>query len=238
MNVLIIDDDIDIINSLVGHLEYLGHSVTSCLNIMSAHHEIFNNAFKDKYNLAIIDLILASGHEGMDILQKIRKKSPKTEVIMISVKNEKMTSVVSRAFSIGIHTFLDKKEDDFMIQLDGAVREVENKMSDRIFISHGHNEVLKLKLKDFIRDRLKRDTLILSEFPSRGLTIVETLEKTSKLCNQAVVLLTKDDETSDGSMRARQNVIHEIGFFQGKYGRENVILLCEKGVDLFSNISV
>jgi len=38
-------------------------------------------------------------------------------------------------------------------------------------------------------------------------------------------------------MRARQNVIHEIGFFQGKYGRKNVVLLCEEGVELFSNIS-
>ena len=54
---------------------------------------------------------------------------------------------------------------------------------------------------------------------------------------KAIILLTKDDEMADGSMRSRQNVIHEIGFFQGKYGRKNVILLCEEGVELFSNIS-
>ena len=57
--------------------------------------------------------------------------------------------------------------------------------------------------------------------------MVEKLEATeAEKCNKAVILLTKDDEMADGSMRSRQNVIHEIGFFQGKYGRKNVILLC------------
>ena len=73
--------------------------------------------------------------------------------------------------------------------------------------------------------------------PNRGLTIVEKLEKASAFCNCAIVLLTKDDEITDGGMRPRQNVIHEIGFFQGKYGRNKVILLCERGVELLSNIS-
>ena len=72
---------------------------------------------------------------------------------------------------------------------------------------------------------------------NNGLTIVEKLERASNYCNAAIILLTKDDETKDGGMRARQNVIHEIGFFQGKLGRKNVILLCEEGVEIFSNIS-
>ena len=38
-------------------------------------------------------------------------------------------------------------------------------------------------------------------------------------------------------IRARQNVVHEIGFFQGKYGRSRVVLLAEQGVEIFTNIS-
>jgi predicted nucleotide-binding protein len=49
--------------------------------------------------------------------------------------------------------------------------------------------------------------------------------------------MTGDDELRDGGVRARQNVIHELGFFQGRYGRDKVILLVEEGVELFSNIS-
>lgn len=156
---------------------------------------------------------------------------------MISAKNDKMISIVASAFSEGIYTFLDKNDCDFMEQLIDSIWEVQRKMNDRIFISYGHNELLKFKLKEFIRERLKRDIVILDELPNNGLTIVEKLEKASSSCNSAIVLLTKDDELKDGGMRARQNVIHEVGFFQGKYGRNKVILLCEKGVDLFSNIS-
>ena len=110
-------------------------------------------------------------------------------------------------------------------------------MNDSIFISHGHAELLKLQLKDFVREKLGKKAVILSEQPNNGMTIVEKLEAVSEKCNKAIILLTKDDEMADGSMRGRQNVIHEIGFFQGKYGRRNVILLQEEGVESFTNIS-
>jgi predicted nucleotide-binding protein len=36
--------------------------------------------------------------------------------------------------------------------------------------------------------------------------------------------------------RVRENVMHEIGFFQGRYGRKAVILLHEEGVNIPSNL--
>ena len=36
-------------------------------------------------------------------------------------------------------------------------------------------------------------------------------------------------------MRARQNVVHECGLFQGRLGFERAIMLVEKGVELGSN---
>jgi len=37
-------------------------------------------------------------------------------------------------------------------------------------------------------------------------------------------------------MRARQNVIHELGLFQGKLGFSRAIILLEEGTEQFSNI--
>ena len=48
--------------------------------------------------------------------------------------------------------------------------------------------------------------------------------------------MTGDDITTEGEVRARENVMHEIGFFQGKYGLCNVVLLHEDGVNIPSNI--
>lgn len=108
----------------------------------------------------------------------------------------------------------------------------------KVFITHGHNEIAKRKIKDFLSTRLGHETVILSEQPGRqGLTIIEALEKFSEGCEFAVILLTGDDMTRDGGRRARQNVVHEVGFFQGRLGRSKVVLIVEIGVEIPSNLS-
>lgn len=110
-------------------------------------------------------------------------------------------------------------------------------MGTKIFISHGHNELAKHKLKDFVHDRLDMEAVVLAEQPDHGLTIVEKLEHYGRECKFALILLTGDDETVSGGLRARQNVIHELGYFHGVLGRHRVLLLKERSVELFSNIS-
>lgn len=53
----------------------------------------------------------------------------------------------------------------------------------------------------------------------------------------AVVVMTGEDEMADGSMRARENVVHEVGFCQGALGIDRTIILLENGVSEFSNIA-
>ena len=48
--------------------------------------------------------------------------------------------------------------------------------------------------------------------------------------------MTAEDKTADGGMRARQNVIHEIGLFQGRLGFSRAIVLIEGDTELFSNL--
>ncbi|WP_019970239.1 TIR domain-containing protein [Mycobacterium sp. 141] len=40
----------------------------------------------------------------------------------------------------------------------------------------------------------------------------------------------------EGGFRARQNVIHEVGLFQGRLGFDKAIVMVEEGCDDFSNI--
>lgn len=107
----------------------------------------------------------------------------------------------------------------------------------KVFISHGHSEMVKLKLKSFIQDRLGMEPVILADQPDLGLTVVEKLEKYGPECDFALILLTADDQTVNGGLQARQNVIHELGFFHGVLGRDKVLLLKQSGVELFSNSS-
>ena len=41
---------------------------------------------------------------------------------------------------------------------------------------------------------------------------------------------------ADGTMRARQNVIHETGLFQGRLGFSRAIVMLEEGAEEFSNV--
>ncbi len=110
--------------------------------------------------------------------------------------------------------------------------------SPKIFIGYGHSAVVRHKVKDFIRERCGCEPLVLEELPSSGMTVIEKLEKFGRLADYAVFILTGDDavEGEQGS-RARQNVIQELGWFQGVLGRKRTAILRQSGVEIASNLN-
>ena len=52
----------------------------------------------------------------------------------------------------------------------------------------------------------------------------------------AILVLSADDTSVEKSYRARQNVIHEVGLFQGRLGFSRAILLIETKTEKFSNM--
>ena len=52
----------------------------------------------------------------------------------------------------------------------------------------------------------------------------------------AFLIMTGDDEQTDGSVHARMNVVQEAGMFQGRLGFTRAIILLEDGCQEFSNI--
>jgi len=106
----------------------------------------------------------------------------------------------------------------------------------KIFISHGRSSLWN-DVERFVRTQLEVDVVILKDQVNRGRTVIEKLEEETDECHYAIIVMTGEDEQADGSVRARQNVVHEIGFFQGKFGRENVLVLRQESVEEFSNIA-
>jgi predicted nucleotide-binding protein with TIR-like domain len=113
--------------------------------------------------------------------------------------------------------------------------QVSNNPPERVFISHGRSQDWR-EVQDFIEKDLKVRTLELSQAPNKGRTVLQKLNEESNACSFAVVVMTGDDDIGTGAPRARENVMHEIGFFQGKYGLANVCLLHEEGTNIPSNI--
>jgi predicted nucleotide-binding protein len=107
----------------------------------------------------------------------------------------------------------------------------------RVFIVHGHDDARKHELFRILQSLTGTEPIILHEQPNGGRTILEKLEDYAASAGFAVALLTGDDvgrarTATDDSPRARQNVVFEAGYFAGRLGRANVVLLHESGVEL------
>lgn len=110
----------------------------------------------------------------------------------------------------------------------------------KVFIVHGHDGELKQAVARII-ERQGIEAIILSEKANKGRTIIEKFEDYSDV-GGAICLFTADDlgrakaQSSDQS-RARQNVVLETGYFMGKLGRDYVVLLADKGIEMPSDLS-
>jgi predicted nucleotide-binding protein len=111
----------------------------------------------------------------------------------------------------------------------------------RIFVVHGHDHGTKETVARFL-GKLDLEPIILHEQADRGKTIIDKFETHAADVQCSVVILTADDIASSKAdpeqkeVRARQNVIFELGFFVGRLGRHRTFALVEKGVALPSDI--
>jgi predicted nucleotide-binding protein len=105
----------------------------------------------------------------------------------------------------------------------------------KVFIGHGQNSQWR-DLKDHLHEKHGYQIEAYEIGSRAGHTIRDVLEEMMKESTFALLVMTGEDETKDGKLLARQNVVHEAGLFQGKLGFSRAIILLEEGTDEFSNI--
>jgi predicted nucleotide-binding protein len=110
-----------------------------------------------------------------------------------------------------------------------------DRIGTNVFIGHGRSNCWK-DLRDFIRDRLHLPWDEFNRIPIAGTTNIARLSDMLDASAIALIVMTGEDEQMDGELRARMNVIHEAGLFQGRLGFTKAIVLLEKGCEGFSNI--
>lgn len=105
-----------------------------------------------------------------------------------------------------------------------------------VFVGHGRSP-LWARLQLFLQNDLGLKTVVYESESRAGDSIVPILEQMLNQATFAVLILTAEDETPAGGRRARQNVIHEAGLFQGRLGFRKAILLRQDGLEDFSNVA-
>lgn len=104
-----------------------------------------------------------------------------------------------------------------------------------IFLGHGQSPLWR-DLKDHLHE--KHGYLVEAyEIGARaGHAIRDALQDMLAKSAFAFLVMTGEDEMAGGGTRARQNVVHEAGLFQGRLGFRRAIVLLEEGTEEFSNI--
>ena len=116
------------------------------------------------------------------------------------------------------------------------------KLSEDVFIVHGHDEAAKQSVARFVGD-LGFNAVILDEQANMGKVVVEKFEHNARNAGFAIILMTPDDVSIDRDnsdnllLRARQNVILELGYFWGALGRDRVMILRGKDVEMPSDFA-
>jgi len=98
----------------------------------------------------------------------------------------------------------------------------------RVFVFHGRNPLWK-QVADFVTGKLEIETIVLAEEHDGDVTDIDALDGAAEDASHAIVVLTADDD--------REKALHAIGYFQGLYGPNNVMVLREKAVEEFSCVA-
>ena len=185
---------------------------------------------------------------GMGIYREIRELNKEIPILTYSatqdaihinvLEKDPKTTFLSKWGTPSLH--------EVVFQIDTLLGVKKEPKPLNIFIVHGHNDTIKLELKNYLQNILDLpEPIILHEKPNTGRTIIEKFEDYALVSNLAFILLTPEDkivscnELESKKRRARQNVIFEMGFFLGTLGRETgrVILLYIEPLDIPSDIS-
>lgn len=113
--------------------------------------------------------------------------------------------------------------------------ELAGRPSKSVFIIHGRNLEPAREIRSILT-QIGLNPIILHEQPIISRTVVEKLEKYSDV-GYAVVILSRDEAMPPRKLfRTQQNVLVELGYFMGLLGRDRVLVLLQKGVEVPSDI--
>lgn len=112
---------------------------------------------------------------------------------------------------------------------------VEWQKSISIFIGHGRAEAWR-ELSDCLEKQHGFGTEAFEFGANAGHATRSVLERRVAASSFALLVMTAENEDSEGQMHARENVVHEAGLFQGALGFDRAIVVLEEGCEEFSNI--
>jgi predicted nucleotide-binding protein len=240
IRILFADNDPDFLSTRREFLEPAGYDII----LASTPAEAEKHLLHGKIDLAILDIRLKDDGDEKDTSGLVLAKEVALSVPKIILTGYPSYETAREALGSSKINGLPPAV-DYISKLDGpenlleAVKKALLGRVQDVFIVHGHDTVARERLTHFI-EHIGLHPVVLRDLPSNGQTIIAKIENYSNV-GFVVVLLTPDDvgyakrRPDQKNLRARQNVIFELGFFIGKLGPSRVCSLYKKGVEILSD---
>lgn len=109
-----------------------------------------------------------------------------------------------------------------------------------MFIVHGHDMAILQELTFMLKDSHGIEPVVLNAMPDNGHTVIEKFEEYARHCAFAFVIFTPDDFVENKKKKyfqGRPNVLFELGWFCGRFGRDKVRILRQKDTQLPSDLN-
>jgi predicted nucleotide-binding protein len=213
--------------------------------------EALKVAATKRFDVAVLDLVMPSGvlddasthfgdETGYQLAAKLVRVQPHIRIVILSHMKTRDTLDPGFREGLNISDMLVKGQTR---QID-LVRSIDkifgtSSFSPKVFIVHGHDRKLVEAVQDTVEAELGwTRPIVLDEQAGAALTIIEKFERYAQSADAVIVLMTPDDVGSTAAsisgkqFRARQNVLFELGYFFGKFGRDGSRVLLLKSGDL------
>mgnify|MGYP003610456630 CR=1 FL=1 len=162
----------------------------------------------------------------------IRKSDVNISITINYTKNADTTLIVeakSRGEIENVFELFEENQAQSIVPNDKEIK------TPVIFIGHGRSSLWR-DLKDHLTDKHDYKIEAYETGARAGHTIRDVLDEMANKSSFAILVMTGEDEDKDGKLKARPNVIHEIGLFQGRLGFSRAIVLLEDETEEFSNL--
>lgn len=190
------------------------------------------------------ELYLLPSYEGakkqfLSFLDKIKQHLHEQRYPNEEQYRQELERLTKKANEIRQNFFDEEGDERRHKDLQRGIRHLVHQIVDqhpRVFVVHGRN----VNVRDAVTSllgRLKLDFEVLEDRSNAGTTVIEKFLSCAEECDFAVVLMTADDEggvreAGTRALRARQNVILELGYFISHLGRKRIIIMQEAGVEM------
>ncbi len=221
--ILLVDDDEFMVRGLTEIVQFAGYEVQAETRYEVAKRQIERN----DYDLFWFDLQMPLPRD----LRADSRLAGERLWLMARQRNANAHIVICSAFSSPSREMIaDRRTHFFWKPVD--VRSVWRRLDSfehglsklNLFVVHGRDKQALRDLEAFLVERLETTSYtILQRTYGNNSTIIEKLEEAAEISDACVVLITPDDNwgSEQAADRMRQNVLYELGYFLGRFGRKS-----------------